>query len=101
MEDHNGQELLLHLSEIHTTPMGVERIKRNLNLDCGDVVWWCQEQIKRPEAVISRKGKNWYVETAGCIITVNAYSYTIITAHQEKRMIYQKSKGGKYNGKNK
>ena len=30
---------------------------------------------------ISRKGKNYYIEADGCIITVNASSYTIITAH--------------------
>ncbi|MCQ2593467.1 MAG: DUF3781 domain-containing protein [Treponema sp.] len=32
---------------------------------------------------ISRKGKNWYVDIGSGIITVNAYSYTIITAHKK------------------
>ena len=29
----------------------------------------------------------WYICIEGCIITVNASSYTIITAHKEKRYI--------------
>jgi len=35
-------------------------------------------------AIIGRQGKNWYAQIDGCIITVNASSYTIITAHKEK-----------------
>ncbi|MCM1040463.1 MAG: DUF3781 domain-containing protein [Ruminococcus sp.] len=30
---------------------------------------------------IYRQGKNWYCEVEGIKITVNAHSYTIITAH--------------------
>lgn len=59
-------------------------MKRNLSLDTEDVVAWCKEKIKLPSAVIIRNGKNWYITVEGCIITVNAYSYTIITAHREK-----------------
>ena len=36
------------------------------------------------EAIMNPKGKNWYVCIDGCVITVNAGSYTIITAHREK-----------------
>lgn len=79
------QELLLHIEKIHTTELGVERIKRNLRLETDDAVTWCKGKIKSPEAVITRQGKNWYVEIENCIITVNAYSYTIITAHQKKK----------------
>jgi len=64
--------------------MGVTRIRRNLGLETGDVVEWCREKIRSPAAVISRRGKNWYVEAENCIITVNARSYTIITAHKVK-----------------
>ncbi|MDR1592225.1 MAG: DUF3781 domain-containing protein, partial [Prevotellaceae bacterium] len=28
---------------------------------------------------------NWYVSVDNCVITVNAHSYTIITAHKTKR----------------
>lgn len=37
-----------------------------------------------PNTVIERQGKNWYVRIDGCEITVNAKSYTIITAHRGK-----------------
>ena len=40
---------------------------------------------KQENAVIERKGKNYYVTVDGIIITVNASSYTIITAHKEKK----------------
>ena len=77
-------ELLSNLEKIHTTELGVERIKRNLSLDTEDVVSWCKEKIASKEADITRKGKNWYVTVSDCVITVNAYSYTIITAHKKK-----------------
>ena len=77
-------ELLNHLDQIHTTELGVIRIKKNLSLDVEDVVEWCKEKIKSHTASITRNGKNWYIEVDGCIITVNAYSYTIITAHKCK-----------------
>ncbi len=77
--------LLNNLDKIHTTEMGVERIKRNLSLDTDDVVEWCKDKIKSSDANITRNGKNWYASAENCLITVNAYSYTIITAHKEKR----------------
>lgn len=75
-------ELLKNLAKLHTTELGELRIKRNLGLDCSDTVEWCRQRISSPSAVIERKGKNWYITADGCIITVNAYSYTIITAHK-------------------
>ena len=60
------------------------RIKRNLSLETEDVVLWCRERILEKDAIIERKGKNWYVTVGNCKITVNAYSYTIITAHKVK-----------------
>ena len=78
-------ELLENIEKLHTTPMGVERIRRNLSLgdDVKDVVAFCQQKILDDKAEITRQGKNWYVKIDGRIITVNAYSYTIITAHKE------------------
>ena len=76
-------ELLSRIAKLHTTELGAIRIKRNLSLDCEDVVAWCKEQLCSPEALIERKGKNWYATVNGCIITINAYSYTIITAHKQ------------------
>ena len=78
-------ELLNHLDKLHTTELGVVRIKRNLSLDTDDVVAWCKDKINLAHAMITRRGKNWYVNVDDIVITVNAHSYTIITAHKEKR----------------
>lgn len=78
-------ELLKNLDKLHTTELGIERIKRNLSLDTDDVVNWCKAKINSVNAVIARKGKNWYANVDNYIFTVNAYSYTIITAHKEKK----------------
>ena len=79
-------DLIENIEKLHTTPMGVDRIRRNLSLDddVKDVVAFCRQKILAPTANISRQGKNWYVKIDGCVITVNAYSYTIITAHFQK-----------------
>ena len=79
-------ELLENIEKLHTTPMGVDRIRRNLRLGDAvkDVDTWCREKILDSNAVITRQGKNWYVKIDGYIITVNAYCYTIITAKKSK-----------------
>ncbi len=82
MEKHNN-ELILNLDKVHTTKLGAERIKRNLQTETGDCVKFCVQKIKQADN-ITRKGKNWYVNCGDCVITVNAYSYTIITAHKNK-----------------
>lgn len=76
-------ELRKNLDKLHTTKLGIERIKRNLSLETDDVVDWCKTKINSADVVITRKGKNWYIETDSDILTVNAYSYTIITAHKK------------------
>lgn len=75
-------ELLKNLDKLHTTELGAERIKKNLSLDTNDVIDWCKTKIHSANAVITRNGKNWYVNADNCILTINAYSYTIITAHK-------------------
>ncbi|MDR3331140.1 MAG: DUF3781 domain-containing protein [Synergistaceae bacterium] len=79
----DNAELLTHLDKIHTTPLGKERIRKNLCLNVDDVVAWCVQVIADKSSDISRKGKNWYIRKDDCEITVNAYSYTIITAHKK------------------
>ncbi len=71
------------ITDLHTTPLGVERIRKNLNLpESQDVVTFCRCFILEDFASFERKGKNGYV-TAGYVrITVNANSNTIITAHK-------------------
>ena len=76
--------LLNNIEKVHTTKLGIDRIKKNLSIDVDDVVKYCTDKIKQDNAVIERKGKNYYVTVDGIIITVNASSYTIITAHKEK-----------------
>ncbi len=78
-------ELLNNLDKVHTTEMGVDRIKRNIEVDVDDIVKYSVDKIKQENAVIERKGKNFYVTVDGIIITINASSYTIITAHKEKK----------------
>ncbi len=73
--------LLAHLDQIHTTPLGVERIKRNLNLNTSDVVNFCRQKIQQTDSLVTKKGKNWYVSVDNLVLTINTYSYTIITAH--------------------
>ncbi len=80
----NTQILFDNMDRIHTTDMGIERIRRNLALGDTDVVQWCKSRILSEEAKIYRQGKNWYISVEHCVITVNASSYTIITAHKEK-----------------
>ena len=77
----NDNALIRNIDKIHTTELGVMRIRRNLELDTDDVVKWCIRKIHQAKSVI-KKGKNWYVSDEECIITVNARSYTIITAHR-------------------
>ena len=77
-------ELLNNSDKLHTTELGIVRIKKNLSLETDNAVGWCRDQIDSDDSVITRNGKNWYVHIDAFIITVNAYSYTIITAHKEK-----------------
>lgn len=75
-------DLLKNIEKLHTTEMGVARIKRNLQLETDDVISWCKLQVMDPDAAIERIGKNWYVTTKHYKITINAHSYTVITAHK-------------------
>jgi|GEM_PF-798607 len=73
------------IEKLHTTPLGVERIKRNLNLEVCDVVAWCKDMILSADK-LTQEGKNWYAYTGDVIITINTKSYTIITAHRTKEL---------------
>lgn len=78
------QILIDNIDLVHTTEMGLERIKRNLKIDTNDVVEYCKQKVLDKNCKIYRQGKNWYCEIEDMIITINAYSYTIITAHRRK-----------------
>ena len=79
MED--KQILLDNISKVHTTEMGIDRIKKNLKLNTNDVVEFCKNKILDKNCNIYKQGKNWYCEIDNIKITINSYSYTIITAH--------------------
>ncbi|MDE6592487.1 MAG: DUF3781 domain-containing protein [Oscillospiraceae bacterium] len=82
----NDREILLQSADkIHTTKMGIDRIKNNLGLshEC-DPVEFCSKIILNKKCEIIRKGKNFYCTSNDIIVTVNAHSYTIITAHKNK-----------------
>lgn len=79
--DNEKEELLKNLDKIHTTVMGIERIKKNLNLSTDDVVLFCKNKVSDKDCKIYKQGKNWYCEIDSIKITINSYNYTIITAH--------------------
>lgn len=74
-------KLFQHIDDIHTTPMGIDRISRNLNLHGQDVVSWCKNAVINA-TLIKHINKNYYVYYGGAAITINSTSYTIITAHK-------------------
>lgn len=74
-------DLLANLDKLHTTELGARRITRNLNLQTDDIVAWCKQAVRAAD-VIWGLGKNFYVFQNGVAITINAHSYTIITAHK-------------------
>ena len=75
--------LLKNPERLHTTELGVERIKKNLGLQTRNVVDWCRLRVVEKDSKIVRQGKNWYITTESCIITINSTSFTIITAHKK------------------
>ena len=73
--------LLENVEKIHTTEMGVGRIQKNLGID-DEPVSYCISKLKQENSVVTKEGKNYYVNVDDCIITVNSSSFTIITAHK-------------------
>ena len=77
----NKEVLLSNIDKVHTTKMGIDRIKRNLKLDTNDVVEYCKNKVIDKNCNIYKQGKNWYCEIDNVRITVNSHTCTIITAH--------------------
>lgn len=77
----NKNLLILNIDKVHTTEMGIDRIKKNLKLNIDDVIEYCKNKILDNKCNIYKCGKNWYCEIDNIKITINSYSYTIITAH--------------------
>ena len=49
-------ELLENLGRLHTTELGVIRIKKNLSLNVENVIEWCKEKISLSNAEITSMG---------------------------------------------
>lgn len=86
----NGKNNLLleNLNQLSTTDLGAQRICKNISLPHltrDEVVNWCKEKCKQPRALFEREGKNWYVFVDEVRFTINAHSYTLITAHKVKQ----------------
>lgn len=81
---YNNYILIDNIDKLHTTSMGINRIKRNIVLNNEDVVEYLKKLIINPNCYIYKQGKNWYCEINSIKITVNSFSYTIITAHKMK-----------------
>ena len=78
----NDKEILLsNVDKFHTTKMGIDRIRKNLKLDTNNVVEYCKNKVLDKNSNIYKQGKNWYYEIDNIKITINSYSYIIITAH--------------------
>lgn len=73
--------LIENINKIHTTNLGIDRIRKNLKMEIEDVVAYCKKKILDQKAYIYKIGKNWYCETGDIKITINSYNFTIITAH--------------------
>ena len=79
-----SNDLIKNINKIHTTELGIIGLKQNLKLETKDVVNWCKKKIIHAENIY-KKGKNWYVSYENIILTINANSYTIITAHLNEK----------------
>ena len=58
----NKEVLLQNIDKVHTTEMGIDRIKKNLKLDTNNVVDFCKSKVLDKKCNIYKQGKNWYCE---------------------------------------
>jgi len=80
-EKYMTNDLIENINKIHSTELGIIRVKKNLELKTNDVIKYCKKIIKEADN-INKKGKNWYIYKGNCVMTINVNSYTIITAHR-------------------
>ena len=81
MRTNDKNELLKNIDRLKTTLNGAIRIRKNLGINSVNPVEWCKTQITSKNSTVRREGKNYYVKANGYEITINASSFTIITAH--------------------
>ena len=75
--------LIKHINQLHSTELGIKRVKKNLHIyEEFDIIEWCKKLISDPHCFIKKQGKNWYATVEDYTFTINASSYTLITAHK-------------------
>lgn len=79
-------ELLNNIEKIHTTDLGLIRLRNNLKRNDIDIVEYVKKALLEYKQnnnfdshILYRKGKNYYFIYDNYIFTINGYSYTIIT----------------------
>ena len=80
-DEMHKKTLLENMDKIHTTEMGVVRIQKNLEIT-EEPVSYCISKLQKKDSIVTKEGKNYYVEVDECRITINSSSFTIITAHR-------------------
>lgn len=78
--------LTKNIDKIHTTTLGVARIRKNLDLK-DDVISYVKKNILNENTFIYKQGKNYYCVNNNIIITINSYSFTIITAKKKSKLV--------------
>ena len=85
MNNENISKLLLNINKLHTTKLGMLRIIKNLKIKDKDVIEYLKNEMLNKDALIYKKGKNYYCKIGNITITINSYNYCVITAHLEKK----------------
>lgn len=80
-DEMHKEVLIENIDKIHTTEMGVGRIQKNLEIT-EEPVSYCISKLQKKDSIVTKEGKNYYVEVDDCRITINSSSFTIITAHR-------------------
>ncbi len=78
----NKEEIQIIQKSLHTMPLCEVRIKKNLGLECVNVIEFCKSLIQNEKCNVYKQGKNYYFELDNIKLTVNAKSFTVITAHK-------------------
>ena len=55
----NKEILLSNIDKVHTTEMGIDRIKKNLKLDTNDVVQYCKNKVLDKNSFCRIKSIRW------------------------------------------
>lgn len=81
--EHN--EIILNkkfITELHTTKGGEEKIYNNIGVTFNNLIQQMLIASEKEEIHTKTKGKNIYIEFNSIVVTINANSKTIITAHK-------------------